>query len=149
MRIWGICTGLEWDACRRIRCDRHSQETRIKVKQPLDCADADVIAYPHTLTPLPRHEDIRMDAQEPVSTSATAPKGKPARKGKPKPAVDSKGKRSLNLSISVDTYERLMIHAMRMTSGNISELVEKLAADHLREFHLTRTATRSGETDAA
>jgi hypothetical protein len=90
-----------------------------------------------------------MDAQEGIPAQATAPKSKGSKKPKPKPAGDSKGKRSLNLSIGVDTYERLMIHAMRMTSGNISELVEKLAADHLREFHLTRTATRAGETDAA
>lgn len=84
-----------------------------------------------------------MEAQEPMSPSATAPKGKSTRKAKPKQALESKGKRSLNLSISVDTYERLMIHAMRMTGGNISELVERLATDHLREFHLTRTASRS------
>jgi hypothetical protein len=91
-----------------------------------------------------------MDAQEGIPAQATVPKGKSTKKGKPKPADTAKGKRSLNLSISVDTYERLMIHAMRMTSGNISELVEKLAADHLREFHLSRTATRAtGETEAA
>jgi hypothetical protein len=90
-----------------------------------------------------------MDAQGDMSAQATAPKGKATKKSKPKPTSESKGKRSLNLSISVDTYERLMIHAMRQTKGNISDLVERLATDHLREFHLTRTPTRAGEPDAA
>jgi hypothetical protein len=89
-----------------------------------------------------------MDAQELVSTSATAPKSKPARKSKPKPAVDSKGKRSLNLSLPQEDYERLAIHAMRLDI-HISELVSRLAREHCREFHITRTATRSGEPDAA
>jgi hypothetical protein len=91
-----------------------------------------------------------MDAQEPMSLESSPPKPKPARKPKPKSSTTGTGKRSLNLSISVDTYERLLIHAMRMTSGNISDLVERLATDHLREFHLTRTATTraTGGTDA-
>jgi hypothetical protein len=72
---------------------------------------------------------------------ADAAKGKPTRKPKGKSTHSPTGKRSLNLSISVDTYERLMIHAMRQTGGNISDLVERLAGDHLREYHLTRTAT--------
>jgi hypothetical protein len=90
-----------------------------------------------------------MSAQDDMDASSVTPKGKTTRKSKPKPTSESKGKRSLNLSISVDTYERLMIHAMRQTKGNISDLVERLATDHLREFHLTRTPTRAGETDAA
>jgi hypothetical protein len=90
-----------------------------------------------------------MDSQSDMSASSVASKIKATKKPKAKPAVESKGKRSLNLSISVETYERLMIHAMRQTKGNISDLVERLATDHLREFHLTRTPTRTGETDAA
>jgi hypothetical protein len=90
-----------------------------------------------------------MDSQSDMSASSVASKIKATKKPKAKPAVESKGKRSLNLSISVETYERLMIHAMRQTKGNISDLVERLATDHLREFHLTRTPTRTGEPDAA
>ncbi len=89
-----------------------------------------------------------MDAQEPMSPSASGHKGKPARKPKPKPASDP-AKKSLNLSISVESHERLALHALRMTGGNISALVERLAEQHLREFHITRTATRAGETEAA
>jgi hypothetical protein len=90
-----------------------------------------------------------MSAQEPMSAQSSTSKSKTSKKSKPKPTSESKGKRSLNLSIHQDTYERLMIHAMRQTKGNISDLVERLATDHLREFHLTRTPTRTGEPDAA
>jgi hypothetical protein len=90
-----------------------------------------------------------MSAQDDMGAQVNTAKGKTTRKSKPKPTSESKGKRSLNLSIHQDTYERLMIHAMRQTNGNISELVEKLATDHLREFHLSRTPTRTGEPDAA
>jgi hypothetical protein len=82
-----------------------------------------------------------MDADDLMPAHANTPTGKPTRTRKPKSTTTPTGKRSLNLSISVDTYERLSIHAMRLTSGNISTLVERLANDHLREFHLTRTAT--------
>jgi hypothetical protein len=84
-----------------------------------------------------------MDAQAPVSAQSNEPKPKPTRARKPKPTSNATGKRSLNLSISVETYERLSIHAMRMTGGNISDLVERLAVENLREFHLTRTSTRA------
>jgi hypothetical protein len=89
-----------------------------------------------------------MEADTRTPTSATASKGKSLKKPKGKSTVDPKGKRSLNLSITTETYERLMIHAMRQTNGNISDLVDRLATDHLREFHLTRTPTRTGEPDA-
>ncbi len=82
-----------------------------------------------------------MDAHSDMPAPTGEPTGKPTRTRKPKSTTTPTGKRSLNLSISVDTYERLSIHAMRQTGGNISTLVERLAADHLREFHLTRTAT--------
>ena len=67
------------------------------------------------------------------------PDRKPTRPRKPVTKRTDTGKRSLNLSIPVEIYERLAIHALRQTGGNISELVSKLAVDHLREFHLTRT----------
>jgi hypothetical protein len=112
-------------------------------------ADEATIVRTHTRTPLPIRRHIRMSAQDDMDAQVNTAKGKATKKSKPKPADTAKGKRSLNLSISVDTYERLMIHAMRQTKGNISDLVERLATDHLREFHLTRTPTRTGETDAA
>jgi hypothetical protein len=68
-------------------------------------------------------------------------KGKSTRKGKPKPVDKDKGKRSLNLSLPVEDYERFALHALRLTGGNISELVCRLGREHLREFHITRTAT--------
>lgn len=85
---------------------------------------------------------------DPNSTPTNDPKGKSARKPKGKTASEPKGKRSLNLSLSVETYERLLIHAMRMTGGNISDLVTHLAETHLREYHLTRTGQR-GQGEAA
>jgi len=96
---------------------------------------------PHTLTRPHADGDIRMDADSVMPTHATTPVGKPTRTRKAKSASPPTGKRSLNLSLTVETYERLVIHAMRSTGGNISTLVERLAADHLREYHLTRTAT--------
>jgi hypothetical protein len=130
------------------RLDRHSPNSRIGVKHVVERADDEIIVYPHTRTPPPRYRDIRMEADTPMTAQSSPPKGRATKKSKPKPANESKGKRSLNLSISQDTYERLMIHAMRQTNGNISDLVERLATDHLREFHLSRTPTRAGETDA-
>jgi hypothetical protein len=114
----------------------------------IERADDDLVVDPHTRTPSPRHEDIRMDAQADMPAQSSPPKGKTTKKPKGKPAVDPK-KKSLNLSISVDTHERLALHALRMTDGNISALVERLAEQHLREYHITRTPTRTGEPDAA
>jgi hypothetical protein len=122
---------------------------RIRLILLLHCADGEVGSCPHTRTPLSPYRLIRMSAQEPLSAQASPPRGTKSKKSKPKSTSDPKGKRSLNLSIGVDTYERLLLHAMRMTNGNISELVERLASEHLREFHLTRTATRTPDTDAA
>jgi hypothetical protein len=82
-----------------------------------------------------------MDADAVMPSPPGDQKVKPTRKPKGKPTTTPTGKRSLNLSLTTETYERLLIHAMRMTNGNLSDLVEKLATDHLREFHLTRTPT--------
>lgn len=68
---------------------------------------------------------------------------KPAKARKPKPAVEAKAKKSLNLSLPVEDYERLSIHALRANT-TISALVSMLAREHLREYHLTRTPTREG-----
>lgn len=89
-----------------------------------------------------------MDAQEPMSTPSEAPKSKPRGKGKGKSPEPPKGKRSLNLSLPQEDYERLAIHALR-ADMTISDLVAQLARTHLREYHLTRTPTRAGEPDAA
>ncbi len=92
-----------------------------------------------------------MDAQENVSAEGhtvnggNMAKGKASRKAKAKPTSEGKGKRSLNLSMPVEDYERFMLHAMRMTNGNISELVCQLGRQHLREFHISRTPKSNGE----
>lgn len=74
--------------------------------------------------------------------SAVVPKSKPARKSKGKAADTAKGKRSLNLSLPYEDYERLAIHALREDT-TISELVCKLAREHLRDYHISRTGSRS------
>lgn len=89
-----------------------------------------------------------MNEETPIEGNGQAPmsgqgaKGKAPRKAKAKTASEGKGKRSLNLSMPVEDYERFMLHAMKLTNGNISELVCKLGREHLREFHITRTPTR-------
>ncbi len=57
------------------------------------------------------------------------------------PVVRRDGKRSLNLRIDYEAHERLAVHALRRGT-TISSLVEGFAKEHLREFHITRTATR-------
>jgi hypothetical protein len=79
-----------------------------------------------------------MDAMGDNTTDATEVRVKPARKGKGKPPVVAKGKRSLNLSLPVEDYERLAIHALRQDC-TLSDLVSQLAREHLRDYHLTRT----------
>jgi hypothetical protein len=69
-----------------------------------------------------------------------------SRGGKPRkrtsPVVRRDGKRSLNLRIDYEAHERLAVHALRRGT-TISALVEGFAREHLREFHITRTATRT------
>ncbi len=89
------------------------------------------------------HKPVSADGQA-LNEGHTA-KGKPARKAKAKPANEGKGKRSLNLSLPIEDYERFMLHAMKMTNGNISELVCQLGRQHLRDYHITRTPNREGE----
>lgn len=72
-------------------------------------------------------------------------KGKPSKKAKPKAPTEGKGKRSLNLSLPYEDYERFMLHAMKMTNGNISELVCQLGRQHLRDYHISRTPNREAD----
>ena len=57
--------------------------------------------------------------------------------------LEGTAKRSLNLRVSEDTYERLSVHAMgwRMT---VSGLVEDLARAHCRVFSIRRDAGVKG-----
>ena len=82
-----------------------------------------------------------MDGHNPIDNQAVEPKAKPSRARKGKSAERAIGKRSLNLSLPVDDYKRLATHAL-MQDINISDLVCKLAREHLREFHITRTPNR-------
>ena len=79
---------------------------------------------------------------EDTNASAPAPKSKPVKRGKTKGTDVAKGKRSLNLSLPFDDYERLAIHALR-EDITISELVSRLAREHLRDYHISRTGQRS------
>lgn len=83
-----------------------------------------------------------MDAVEPTVIDASEAKAKGTKTRKAKAPKPQTGKRSLNLSLDNETYERLAVHALR---GNvtISELVTKLANDNLREYHITRTPGRA------
>jgi macrodomain Ter protein organizer (MatP/YcbG family) len=83
-----------------------------------------------------------METIEAVVTDASEAKAKGTKPRKAKAPKPQTGKRSLNLSLDNDTYERLAVHALR---GNvtISELVTKLANDNLREYHITRTPGRA------
>lgn len=77
-----------------------------------------------------------------ASNQAGSGKLKGTRKAKTKASTEGKGKRSLNLSLPVEDYQRLALHAVARDT-TISELVSSLAREHLREWHLTRTATRA------
>lgn len=79
---------------------------------------------------------------EDTNQSSTIAKPKAPRKAKGKAAVEPKGKRSLNLSLPVEDYERLAIHALR-EDITISELVSRLARENCRDYHITRTARAS------
>jgi hypothetical protein len=106
------------------------------------CADTDkqVYAYAHGQEDIRMNEHTDVAAHEHSVNPANHGKGKPTRKGKSKAADTLKSKRSVNLSMPVEDYERFALHALRLTGGNISELVCKLGREHLREFHITRTA---------
>jgi hypothetical protein len=75
---------------------------------------------------------IRQDAADPKSTPARP------RKRTPKPAAADAGKRSLNLRIDQDSYQRLNVHAL-MRGTTVSELVMGYART-LKEFSVHRHA---------
>lgn len=85
-----------------------------------------------------------MESNDDQGIQTLEAKPKAPRKGKPKATDKPNGKRSLNLSLPVEVYERLALHALA-DSKTISELVTELANTHLRRVHLTRTTTRTGE----
>ncbi len=87
-----------------------------------------------------------MDMKEPSGIDATEDKGKSARtRRKPgaKPPTSEAGKRSLNLRIDEDSYQRLNVHAL-MRKKTVSELVMEYAQGHLKEFVVHR---RPGSTE--
>lgn len=138
--------------------NRTTSAPRKRVKSGPPCADTGrgrhvvegMSAYAHgqecrdvnDQTAMPVTADPAVSTGEGKVKSASEARPRPARKGKAKSASEASTKRSLNLSLTNETYERLVIHAMRMTGGNISDLVTLLADTHLREYHLTRTASR-------
>jgi hypothetical protein len=86
-----------------------------------------------------------MHGNDAIDNTAVDPKPKPTRKAKPKPSNEGRGKRSINLSLPIDDYERFVLHAMKMTNGNISELVCHLGRTHLRDYHISRTPKNDGD----
>jgi hypothetical protein len=86
-----------------------------------------------------------MNGNDAIDNTPVEPKSKPTRKAKAKPSNESKGKRSINLSLPIEDYERFVLHAMKMTNGNFSELVCRLGREHLRDYHVTRTPSQKGE----
>jgi hypothetical protein len=89
-----------------------------------------------------------MGTDDPIDQDAGDGKSKATRKPKrTSPVVRRDGKRSLNLRIDYEAHERLAVHALRRGT-TISALVEGFAREHLREFHITRTATRTGQGES-
>jgi hypothetical protein len=84
-----------------------------------------------------------MTANDDSATQGNEPKPKSARKPKGTPPGRPVGKRAVNLSLPIPIYERLAIHAIRQTNGNVSELVERLVLEGCRELHLTRTSSKA------
>jgi hypothetical protein len=85
-----------------------------------------------------------MNGNDAIDNTTIDPKPKSTRKAKPKSANEVRGKRSINLSLPIDDYERFVLHAMKMTNGNISELVCHLGRTHLRDYHISRTPKNDG-----
>jgi hypothetical protein len=85
-----------------------------------------------------------MDENNAIDMTPNQPKGKSPRKAKPKSSNEVRGKRSINLSLPIEDYERFVLHAMKITNGNISELVCQLGRTHLRDYHISRTPKNDG-----
>ncbi len=91
------------------------------------------------------HDGIVIGTSDATATSTRNAKGKPTRTAKGKPAESPRGKRSLNLSLPYEDYQRLALHALDQDT-TMSEIVSSLARTHLRSVHLTRTSTRPTDT---
>jgi hypothetical protein len=82
------------------------------------------------------HDDDQkttMTAEAPAPTTTRAP-WTPGLKSKGRKAQKTTvGKRALKLSIEADTHERLTIHALK-SGMNLSEMVDKLAREHLNDW---------------
>jgi hypothetical protein len=78
-----------------------------------------------------------MEPIEPIDKPADKPTNKPAKPRKVKSTDKPIGKRSLNLSITSEVYERLAVHALA-DDRTISDIVSDLVVTHLRRVHLTR-----------
>ncbi len=81
-----------------------------------------------------------MEGNDPINKPVDDSKPKPAKARKPKLADKGTRKRSLNLSLLMEDYTRLATHAL-MHDVTISDLVSKLAREHLREFTVHRNAS--------
>ncbi len=89
-----------------------------------------------------RHKN--MEGHEQGVENASEGKSRRAKTAKPKSPERANGKRSLNLSIPTEDYERLAVHGLRRNL-TISEIVSQLAREHLREYHITTTPQRNGK----
>jgi hypothetical protein len=86
-----------------------------------------------------------MEARDHLDGDAPEPKGRgPRARKRPggKAPSEAGGKRSLNLRVDDETYERLTVHAMRKRT-TISALVMTLAREQLREFSIHRIGARA------
>lgn len=91
-----------------------------------------------------------MEANVQGGEGATEARGKRAstRKKATAKAPTENGRRSLNLRVDDETYERLTIHAMRRRT-TISALVMSLAKEQLREYSIHRLGTRTEQEQGA
>jgi hypothetical protein len=86
--------------------------------------------------------DEHVDVNEHNDVNATEVKSKAAKvRRRATTKADTSGKRSLNIRIDDDTYERLAVTAIRKKT-TISALVMEFAKTHLREFSIHRNATK-------
>lgn len=86
-------------------------------------------------------EDRANGTGEHIGNQAGEPTRKATRKPTRKPASEPRAKRSLNLSLTPETIERLTVHALR-TGQTLSELVTELADTHCRRWHIASTPIR-------
>jgi hypothetical protein len=84
-----------------------------------------------------------MDAKNGSDLSAVEPARKAAKARRRATDAPKLPKRSLNLRVDEDCYERLSVHAMKRRT-TISALVEQFAREHLRDYYISRNS-RAGE----